>query len=229
MAPNAGSRLGPHEIVTAPGAGGMGEVYRARNPRRDRHHWLASGLTALLVAATAGLGAGQSRLSDAQPSDVRLWTAVGDADGGEYFVADGRPLFVRQSPPILRPDHTGSVQVGDRLHGFGLAPARLPSPGHRLRVRRVPTRGDGYARSAHHQHLPSFVGDGRFSPPLRFAGRLRQRHRCEPAHRALHGAARARRVPDGRRQPGHPRDEHHGRGRPGRPDRRHRAVPRATW
>ena len=32
----AGTRLGPYEIVSAIGAGGMGEVYRARDTRLDR-------------------------------------------------------------------------------------------------------------------------------------------------------------------------------------------------
>src|ERR1700687_257668 len=32
----AGTRLGPYEIVAALGAGGMGEVYRARDTRLDR-------------------------------------------------------------------------------------------------------------------------------------------------------------------------------------------------
>jgi serine/threonine protein kinase len=36
MGVKAGTRLGPYEILSAIGAGGMGEVYRARDTRLDR-------------------------------------------------------------------------------------------------------------------------------------------------------------------------------------------------
>jgi hypothetical protein len=36
MALTSGTKLGPYEIVAPSGAGGMGEVYRARDTRLDR-------------------------------------------------------------------------------------------------------------------------------------------------------------------------------------------------
>src|SRR4051812_12929904 len=36
MALSPGTRLGPHEILSQIGAGGMGEVYKARDTRLDR-------------------------------------------------------------------------------------------------------------------------------------------------------------------------------------------------
>src|SRR5687768_14051198 len=53
MALSPGIRLGPYEIVSAVGAGGMGEVYRARDRRLDREvaiKVLSPGLTSSELA-----------------------------------------------------------------------------------------------------------------------------------------------------------------------------------
>jgi hypothetical protein len=53
MALSAGTQLGPYEIVSAVGAGGMGEVYRARDTRLEREvalKVLSSGLTSSELA-----------------------------------------------------------------------------------------------------------------------------------------------------------------------------------
>jgi hypothetical protein len=43
MTVSAGTRLGPYEIVAAIGAGGMVEVYKARDTRLDRAVWSRDG------------------------------------------------------------------------------------------------------------------------------------------------------------------------------------------
>ena len=54
MALTPGTRLGPYEVQTPLGAGGMGEVYRARDTRLDR-------LVALKVLSSAQTGDTASR------------------------------------------------------------------------------------------------------------------------------------------------------------------------
>ena len=87
-------------------------VDRTTKSRRQRHRGMAAALTALVVATTAGTWAGQSRPYDTQqfPRDVSFGATVLATDGAAV-VEDGMPLFSKQSPPILRPDYTGSVQV----------------------------------------------------------------------------------------------------------------------
>ena len=52
-----GARLGPYEILAPLGAGGMGEVYRARDPRLNRN-------VAIKILRNAQAGAKRERLFD---------------------------------------------------------------------------------------------------------------------------------------------------------------------
>ena len=75
------------------------------------HQGLALSFIALVIATATVSRAGQL-VPDVQrdPPDAGLATAVLDTDG-KADIADGMPLFARQTPPVLRPDHTGQVQV----------------------------------------------------------------------------------------------------------------------
>ena len=52
MALSTGTRLGPYEILVPLGAGGMGEVYRALDPRMGREVAIKSPLSASAIASS---------------------------------------------------------------------------------------------------------------------------------------------------------------------------------
>ena len=68
----AGSRLGPYEVIALLGAGGMGEVYRARDTRLDR--------TVALKTLKAG--------------------ATQDSDGRARFAREARAISALDHPNI---------------------------------------------------------------------------------------------------------------------------------
>jgi serine/threonine protein kinase/Tol biopolymer transport system component len=86
----AGTKLGPYEVISLLGAGGMGEVYRARDTRLDRIvavKILRSGLT-----ASSDLRARFEREARAishltHPNICALYD-VGNQDGSEYLVME---------------------------------------------------------------------------------------------------------------------------------------------
>lgn len=101
---SAGTRLGPYEIVAAIGAGGMGEVYRAHDPRIGRD-------VALKILPRAFTGnedrlrrfAQESRTAGA-PNHPNLLTLfdLGTEDGTPYIVSellDGQTLRERGAVP----------------------------------------------------------------------------------------------------------------------------------
>ena len=68
MTLSAGSRLGPYEILAPIGAGGMGEVYRARDPLLGREVAVRRSLNLRHLLRPAGRG---------QPPGVREFCRVG--------------------------------------------------------------------------------------------------------------------------------------------------------
>src|SRR2546428_13031414 len=93
----AGTRLGPYEIIAPLGAGGMGEVYRARDTRLDR--------TVAIKVLTGALAAdSESRRrfehearAIAALNDPQICTipAVGGPGGPDYLV----PRIFEGEPP----------------------------------------------------------------------------------------------------------------------------------
>jgi serine/threonine protein kinase len=86
----AGTRLGPYEIVSALGAGGMGEVYKARDTRLDR--------TAAIKILPEAM-AGHPDLRERMQREARVVSSlnhphictlydVGSHDGTDYFVME---------------------------------------------------------------------------------------------------------------------------------------------
>src|SRR5213595_1820296 len=85
---HAGSRLGPHEIVAALGAGGMGEVYRARDTRLGRDVAIKVLPEALTNSATARERFQREARAVAALQHPNICTIfdVGETTGGQAFL-----------------------------------------------------------------------------------------------------------------------------------------------
>jgi serine/threonine protein kinase len=66
-----GSRLGPYEVLSAIGAGGMGEVYRARDPRLGREVAGGESSPAPTRFRIVGAALAAARLSPLPPGEGR--------------------------------------------------------------------------------------------------------------------------------------------------------------
>jgi tRNA A-37 threonylcarbamoyl transferase component Bud32 len=144
-----GTRLGPYEILAALGAGGMGEVYRARDPRLGRE-------VALKVLPSEVTGNEDRLLRFEQearaagglnhPNIVAIYD-VGHQDGVAYVVAElveGGTLRQRlaEGPLPLRRALELSAQVA-----HGLAAAHARGIVHRdLKPENIALTGDGRAK-----------------------------------------------------------------------------------
>src|ERR1700693_6321916 len=141
-----GTRLGPYEIVTPIGAGGMGEVYRARDTRLGRDVALK-----ILPAEVAGDPSRRQRFETEaragaalnHPNIVAIYD-VGFDDGAAFIVSElvpGETLrsVIQRGPVPLRKALDIAVQIAD-----GLAAAHSAHIAHRdLKPENIMLAGDG--------------------------------------------------------------------------------------
>jgi serine/threonine protein kinase len=118
----AGSRLGPYEILSPLGAGGMGEVYRAKDTRLDR-------TVAIKVLPSHLSSSPESRqrfereaktISQLSHPHICALHDVGNQDGVEFLVMEyleGETLAERLAKGSLPRDQTlrFGIQIGDAL------------------------------------------------------------------------------------------------------------------
>src|SRR5919204_1251345 len=113
MSLQAGSRVGPYEIVAAIGAGGMGEVYRARDTRLDRT--VAIKVLPAQLAADPQLRERFDRearaISSLQHPHICALFDVGHQEGVDFLVLE----FLEGETLAERLARTGALPVGDAL------------------------------------------------------------------------------------------------------------------
>jgi Tol biopolymer transport system component len=127
---SAGSRLGPYEILSVAGAGGMGEVYKARDTRLDRS--VAIKVLPSELAAEPQFRERFDREARAisqltHPNICTLYD-VGNQDGTAYLVMellDGQTLATRLAKGAIPADEALAIaiQIGEALaaaHRAGL-------------------------------------------------------------------------------------------------------------
>src|SRR5688572_25876875 len=143
---DAGMRLGPYEIIAPVGAGGMGEVYRARDTRLDRIVAVKVLAGALAADSDAHRRFEQEARAIAALNDPHICTIhdVGRHGDLDYLVLeflDGETLADRlRRPPALTIEESlaMAIQIGDaleRAHRAGIAHRDL-KPGNVMLVQR---------------------------------------------------------------------------------------------
>src|SRR5262245_61363075 len=120
-----GTRLGPYEIVAPLGAGGMGEVYRARDTRLDRTVAVKVLTGALAADSESRLRFEQEARAIAALNDPHICTIhdVGRHGDADYLVLEfleGETLAERlsRSPGTSLPVDTAiviAIQIADAL------------------------------------------------------------------------------------------------------------------
>jgi Tol biopolymer transport system component len=130
MSLTPGTRLGPYEVLSSLGAGGMGEVYRASDTRLDR-------IVALKVLATHLAADPQLRerferearaISSLNHPNICVLHDIGQAEGIDFIVMEfleGETLAARLARKPMRVDESLAVAIQiasalDRAHRQGI-------------------------------------------------------------------------------------------------------------
>jgi hypothetical protein len=153
---SSGSRVGPYEILGPLGAGGMGEVYRARDTRLGRE--------VAIKVLPAALGSDSERLKRFErearsasslnhPNIVTIYD-IGTADSVSYIAMElvgGEPLraLMLEGPLPVRRLLQIAVQVAD-----GLAKAHIAAAGLLLEEPPRGTRAEAARRSRRRSRVP---------------------------------------------------------------------------
>ena len=146
MALSNGTRVGPYEIIAPLGAGGMGEVYRARDIRLDRTVAIKVLTGALAADSESRQRFEQEARAIAALNDPHICTIhdVGRHGELDYLVLEhleGETLAdrLRRSPGLQVDDALAlAIQIGDaldRAHRAGIVHRDL-KPGNVMLVRR---------------------------------------------------------------------------------------------
>jgi Tol biopolymer transport system component/predicted Ser/Thr protein kinase len=122
MALTSGTKLGPYEIIAPLGAGGMGEVYRARDSRLDRE--VAIKVLPSHLSQNPDLRSRFEReakaISGLQHPNICVLYDVGRQDGVDFLVMEyleGETLAARLARKPMTPDETLriGIEVADAL------------------------------------------------------------------------------------------------------------------
>ena len=122
MSLSAGTKLGPYEIVAPLGAGGVGEVYRARDTRLDREvavKVLPEGLAGSSEALARFASEARAVAALSHPNILALFD-VGEADGVRYAVSElleGETLWMAMAHGPMPPRRALEIarEVADGL------------------------------------------------------------------------------------------------------------------
>src|ERR1039457_2851883 len=130
MSLSSGTRLGPYEILAPIGAGGMGEVYRARDPRLAREVALKvlRGEAGLTEAGRRRFGTEARGASRLNHPNILTVHDFGEDGGVPYIVCElleGEPLraLLDRGPVPVRTALDILTQIADGLaaaHGAGI-------------------------------------------------------------------------------------------------------------